>query len=258
MFARWCQENFFKYMLEHYGLDRLIEHGVEPIPETARLVNPAWRNLDGQVRSKAARLSLERAAFGALLLQPEPTTAQTNAFEQQKGKLLRAVESSQQELVELKAARKLTPKHVLFKDLPEQERFSQLKADKKHLLDTIRMVAYRAETIVAGMVRDKLARSDEDARAWVRGLFESSVDLHPDLKNGTLTVAVHRQTTAAQDAVLLHVCNELNETETDYPGTKLRLVFQPAGLGQPPETGLTVVPRPLDCTPPFSGPGQEF
>ena len=25
MFARWCQENFFKYMQQHYGIDRLVE-----------------------------------------------------------------------------------------------------------------------------------------------------------------------------------------------------------------------------------------
>ena len=31
MFARWNQENFFKYMREHYGLDRLVEHGISPI-----------------------------------------------------------------------------------------------------------------------------------------------------------------------------------------------------------------------------------
>jgi hypothetical protein len=24
MFARWCQENFFRYMMEHYALDRFV------------------------------------------------------------------------------------------------------------------------------------------------------------------------------------------------------------------------------------------
>jgi hypothetical protein len=36
MFARWCQENFFKYMREHYGIDRLAEYGTEAIPDTTR------------------------------------------------------------------------------------------------------------------------------------------------------------------------------------------------------------------------------
>src|SRR5208337_4553049 len=43
--ARWSQENFLKYMREHYGLDRLIEYGTQPLPETLVVVIPpgaAW------------------------------------------------------------------------------------------------------------------------------------------------------------------------------------------------------------------------
>ncbi len=78
MLARWNQENFFKYMGEHYGLDRLIEYGISPLPETTRLVNPHWRALDGQVRRAAARLSRAQAAFAAHTLrarESEPETA---------------------------------------------------------------------------------------------------------------------------------------------------------------------------------------
>ena len=48
--ARWSQENFLKYMREHYGLDRLIEHGTQPLPEAMVVVNPAWRRLNQSVR----------------------------------------------------------------------------------------------------------------------------------------------------------------------------------------------------------------
>jgi len=61
MFARWCQENFFKYMREHYALDRLVEHGLEPLPETTRVVNPAWRRLDQTVRRETALLRRRQA-----------------------------------------------------------------------------------------------------------------------------------------------------------------------------------------------------
>jgi hypothetical protein len=53
LFARWSQENFFRYMREHYSLDRLIEYGTEPIPDAILVVNPQWRKLDSQVRSQA-------------------------------------------------------------------------------------------------------------------------------------------------------------------------------------------------------------
>ncbi len=39
MFARWSQENFLKYMMEHFGIDRLIEYKQEEIDETAEVLN---------------------------------------------------------------------------------------------------------------------------------------------------------------------------------------------------------------------------
>jgi len=40
MFARRSQENVFRYMREHYGLDSLVEYGTEAVPDTILVVNP--------------------------------------------------------------------------------------------------------------------------------------------------------------------------------------------------------------------------
>ena len=50
MFDRWCQENFFKYMRQHYNIDRLVDYSLESIPETTIVTNPEYRRLDGIVR----------------------------------------------------------------------------------------------------------------------------------------------------------------------------------------------------------------
>src|SRR5947208_4812794 len=34
LMARWSQENFFKYMREHFSLDALVQYGTEQIPAT--------------------------------------------------------------------------------------------------------------------------------------------------------------------------------------------------------------------------------
>ncbi len=60
MFSRWCQENYFGYMMEHYDIDGLVEYGSEEIPGATRIVNPAWRELDKQI----ARLNTRLAAPG--------------------------------------------------------------------------------------------------------------------------------------------------------------------------------------------------
>jgi len=228
MFARWCQENFFKYMQEHYSLDRLVEYGTQPLPDTTRVVNPTWRTADSQVRRQAALLIREQAQFAALSLPLAATPEKASAFEQQKGQLLQSLQHRQQTLASLKEQRRRTPRHVLIKDLPEADRFSQLRTDKKHFVDTIKLLAYRSETALALLAREKLARLD-DARAFIRQVFQSAADLRPDHQLKTLTVRVHRLTTVSHDAVLEHLCGELTATETIFPGTDLRLIYQPVG-----------------------------
>jgi hypothetical protein len=228
LFARWCQENFFKYMGEHYNIDRLVEYGIQPLPETIQVVNPAWRELDGQVRNQAGLLAREQAQFGTLNLPIQADLQQTEALTVQKAQLLQTVQARQKEIEELKAKRRQTDKHVTLKELPEAQRFGQLRTDKKHLVDTIKLIAYRAETALVQVVRETLSRWD-DARALVRQVFESAVDLRPDQAQKTLTVRLHRLATPAHDQTLKHLCEELTATETAYPGTDLRLVYELVG-----------------------------
>ena len=125
------------------------------------------------------------------------------------------------------------PKHVTLKDLPKGERFTELRTAKKHFVDTIKLSAYRAETALVHILREKLQRED-DARALVRQVFTSTVDLCPDAQGKTLTVRFHQLSSAAHDQVLDHFCAELTATETPYPGTDLRLVFEPIRASQIP------------------------
>jgi len=228
MFARWCQENFFKYMREHYSLDSLIEYETQPLPETTRVVNPAWRELDRQARRQQALLTREQAQFGGLNLPTQASAEEAVRHEQQKGQLLQSIQQRQSQLESLKAERKAAGKHVLWKDLPEKDRFSQLATGKKHLVDTIKLIAYRAETSLVQVLREKMARTD-DARALARQIFQSSVDLQPDMEEKTLTVKLHRLSFQAHDQALDHLCQELTQTETLFPGTELKLVFRPVG-----------------------------
>ena len=98
-------------------------------------------------------------------------------------------------------------------------------AQQENLIDTIKMVAYRAETAMAQMAREKMHRED-DARSLLRALYSTDADLLPDANAGTLTVRVHHQANRCADEVIRHFCNELNQTETIYPGTNLRLVYE--------------------------------
>lgn len=228
MFARWSQENFFKYMRANYGLDRLAESAVGPVPDTVLVVHPERRKLDSSIRTLTAEMNRCNAKFGALNVEG-PMEAQAMArYQNQKAELLQRREELKQDLDQRKAQRKLTPKRIAIQDLPESERFQRLLPERKHLVDTIKMIAYRAETSMAHVLRERLARQD-DARTLLRRIFDNEVNLVPDLAAKTLTVRLHYLSHDAQDVAVSHLCEQLNATETVFPGTNLRLVYEQLG-----------------------------
>ena len=225
LFARWAQENFFRYMRQHYALDRLVEFGSGEISDTEVTVNPAWQKLNREVRQQHQALKTARAQFAAASLTEPVSDAAVSRFAAAQGQQQETIEAQQRQLEELQKQRKATPHHIPVKDLPEPERFNRLLPERKHFIDTIKMISYRAETSMVAVLREKMARTD-DARALLRQIYDTECDLIPDLSARTLTVQLHHLTQAAHDQILHHLCDQLNETETIFPDTELRLFFK--------------------------------
>ncbi len=74
-------------------------------------------------------------------------------YEQNKGELREEIEYLQAELESLKKERKQTKKHVPFEDLTGEEQFHRIAPARKQLTDTVKMIAYRAETAMAHVLR---------------------------------------------------------------------------------------------------------
>lgn len=226
--ARWSQENFLKYMREHFGLDRLIEYGTVPLPETTIVVNPAHRRVDQQIRREGARLQRLQAQFGAHALPAQATAEQVQKFEGEGGQLQEQIQGQKALLEELKKQRGQLPRKVPLKEVAEAERYRQLCPESKHFIDTIKMIAYRAESALAGELREHLARED-DARALLRRIFLTPANLRPDDQQKTLTVELHRLGSPLQDAAVAKLCQELTATETCFPTTELKLIYRQVG-----------------------------
>ena len=225
MFARWSQENYFKYCREHFNLDRLAGYSTQEITDPIEVVNPKYRALDGQVRSTNGKLSRSLALFGALNIEQTIEPQHMEAFTQKKAALKDEVDALQAQLIELKAKRKATDRHIAVKDLPQDQRFTQLSTHSKHFVDAIKMVAYRAETAMANFLRESLTRVDE-ARTLLRSIYATEADLLPDYQNKTLTVRLHHLANNRSDQSVALLCAELNQTETVFPRTELRMIFE--------------------------------
>lgn len=99
------------------------------------------------------------------------------------------------------------------------------------------MVAYRAETAMANVLREVISHPDE-ARTLLRALYNTEADLIPDHQQQTLTVALHHLANPSSNAAIRKLCDELNETETVFPRSNLRLIFK---LGSAQNPGDQVV-----------------
>jgi hypothetical protein len=225
LFARWSQENFFRYMRQNYALDRLVEIGDEDISDTEVTVNPAWQTLNREVRKLHEALKKARAQFAAASLTEPVSDAAITRFALAQGEQQETIQERQRQLEEMKKQRKATPHHIPVKDLPEAVRFTRLLPERKHFIDTIKMISYRAETSMVAILRETMSRAD-DARSLLHQIYDTECDILPDFQAGTLTVTLHHLTQAAHDQVLRHLCEQLNETETLFPETQLRLLFK--------------------------------
>jgi hypothetical protein len=244
LFSRWSQENFLRYMMEHFAIDLLNEYRTEEIPETKRpVVNPKWRELDRRRRSVKSKLTHRQARFAALTLHPEPDEAAHAKWEKRKAELVDAIEQFENELTDISDQLEKTPGHLKWDELPATDKFERLAPSRKQLVDTVKMIAYRAETAMASIVRETLARTD-DGRSLLRDLFRSEADLLPDLESGLLRVQVHPMSNPRSNRAIAHLLEHLNATEFTYPGTNLRLVYSIAG--EPETLNLAPNQNPTD------------
>jgi hypothetical protein len=226
MFCRWSQENFFKYMRKHFNIQGLIDYNTEAVDGTKKVVNPIYRKLESQGRSKSAKLSRKKAEFYDISLKDEGLESEQIAeYERKKGEIKEGIDLLEKDIEIIREKRKKHSKHIAFSELPEEDHFEQLSPIRKQFMDTIKMIAYRAETAMAMVMRSILARED-DARALLRDVFTSDADLIPDAEAKTLTVQLHHFTNPMSDKAVRTLCETLNESETIYPGTDMRMIYK--------------------------------
>lgn len=226
MFARWGQENFFRYMLQEFGLDLMPEHDTEVFPCSIPVPNPAWKALDAECRSLRGKLAGAKTKLGCKALELDDLEpGRMDAWMERQTALLTDAADLEQKLNVARTSRRALPKHVPFDKLPPEYQFERLAPTRKLLLDTVRLIAYRAETAMAALARPAMA-TPEEARATVKALFQTAADLRPDPHSHTLRVLLHPLAEPRLNRTVAIILGHLNDAEFTYPGTELRMVYE--------------------------------
>jgi len=215
-------------MHQHFDFDKIMEYMTEEISGPIRVLNPVWKGLDYKIRSCQNKLNYRLKKFGVMELHPETDQIKLEKQIMEKAELREEIDLMENELKELKEERSAVPKHFDFQDLPENAKFEKLKSSSRLLLNTIKMIDYRAETAMSMILKEFLHR-DQDARPIIRELFKTEADIVPDLEAKVLYVKVHRIATIRNDNAVKKLLEKLNETETVFPSTDMMLYYNLIG-----------------------------
>jgi hypothetical protein len=229
MFERWTQENFFRYMRQHFALDALVTYAVEPADPDRTVPNPARKALRKQLAEARATLKALEQAYGhAAQKNPEGRRPTMRGFKIAHGALGQQIRAQERECHGLAARMAALPERVPMKAVMDPGEIVRLAPEAKHLTDTIKMVAYRAETALVRCLAPHYAKTEDEGRGLIREMLSSSADIAPDAQR--LRIRLHSLANPRSNQALAHVCATLNALELQYPGTPLTLVYEAPGV----------------------------
>lgn len=231
MFERWTQENFFRYMRQHFALDALVTYAVEPADPERTIPNPERKAIaKALTTSRAALKELEQAYGRQARTNPEARRPTMRGFKIAQAGLSQRITALEMKCRRLQARRAALPKRVPVNAVLDEAEIVKLSPEAKHLTDTIKMVAYRAETALVRSLTPHYARTEDDGRALIREMLLTSADILPQPEDHRLLVHLHSLANPRSNDALAELCETLNTLEVRYPGTDLQLVYQAPGV----------------------------
>lgn len=224
MFERWRQENYFKYMAEEYALDALVDYDIEE-DDLERLVpNPKRKEINRQRDKIKAEIKELGREYGLKALRNKEMKIPTmRGFKIANSAMGRKIEALKHQELELKALYEQMPARVPLKDTLDNQTAYRLRCEKKHLTDLIKMVAYQAETDLLSLIRSDYARADDEGRTLIQSALKSSGDI--EVNGNELRITLNPLSSPHRSKAIKVLCEKLNTTDTVFPGTKLRLVY---------------------------------
>jgi hypothetical protein len=223
MFDRWRQENFFKYLREEYALDALAEYDTVPDDPAREVPNPAWVALDARLRQAYAQLDRLQAEYGLeALTNLEEQRRTMRGFKTAHGKLGLQIWNSWQRTEQLERRRADTPRRVPVQTVTN-EPIVKLAPERKHLTNLIKMLAYQAESDLLRLVAPHYSRVGQEGRTLLQSALASAADL--EVTQTELRVILAPQSSPHRTRAIAALCDQLNQTKTLFPGSRLRLHY---------------------------------
>ena len=224
MFDRWRQENFFKYMRQEFLIDALTDYEAEPDDPNRSVPNPMRKVVDKELRKARNHLAKLQEQYGSAAQDYlKGRTATMRAFTAAEKEIQRELDEASAEIARLIKRQKSLPTRIPLSESPEGEKAMQLSAERKHLSNILKMVAYQIEGSLVELLRPVYPRTEAEGRTLIQTALRSAATIEPT--DEELRVTLSPLSSPHRSKAIAAVCEELNKASTRFPGTKLRLCF---------------------------------
>jgi len=218
-------------MTENFDFDRMVQYGTEPLAnQEATIPNPQYKELTHKIK----KMKEKRGRLQAQLFNKFETTTldneQLHKIITQNAKLTEQITDYTESIDDWLSKRKSIPSRIKVKDLPDDKKYDKLIEESKKLKNLILMLSYRAETALFCILPEFYCNAKKDGRQILKEIFTSCADLITDDQNQILRVKLHSLATPRANELVKNLCAFLNDTNTNFPMTNWKLVYETVAI----------------------------
>src|SRR5205814_2453638 len=125
--------------------------------------------------------------------------------------------TTRKRLLRFEKRRAAMPRQIPIQKTSE-EPIVKLAPERKHLTNLIKMVAYQAESALLRMVATHYRRVNEEGRTLIQSALASAADI--EVTDREIRVTLAPMSSAHRTRAVAALCEELNRTETIFPGSR--------------------------------------
>ena len=229
IFGRWGnQENFFKYMIEEFSLDSLLEYNSvkggeeEKVKEGIDHPNPEYEKLSREIKKLVLKEEKILAKYGLAAEETKELDAEETKkriAKLQKGKDGKKLEEITKELEGFRIKRAMLDE----REDANESGYKKLKSGVKQIADAIKISAYEVETELHKMLERHYTNAEKEGRQVIGGAMQSSGKL--EVLEGKLRIKLDEQSAKKRTEAIDRLCEDLNEKKVCFPGTNLVIEF---------------------------------
>ena len=237
--GRWGnQENVFKYMIQEFSLDALLEYNQSDSPESRAAdqqissevdhPNPDYNKLSKELKNLGNERKSLLAKYGLVYEElgekADKEGAERETMLKKLTKLRQGTDgkhldniNAQIEQCQSKRAETKQRESVV------EAGYTKLRSGIKQMADTVKISAYHLESRLYEMLGPHYANTEKEGRKLLAAAMRSSGTIRHEGKK--IVVKLEEQASPNRTAAIDALCNELTERQASYPGTDLVIEF---------------------------------